>query len=44
MLAIKLVSRVRADLGVRLPLIAVYEHPRLRDLARHIEHLIARPG
>ena len=39
LLAIRLVSRVRAELRVQLPLKAVYEHPRLRDLAGHIESL-----
>ncbi|MEU6485724.1 non-ribosomal peptide synthetase [Streptomyces sp. NPDC046887] len=41
LLAIKLVSRVRAELGVALPVKAVYAHPRLRDLAIHIDGLIA---
>ncbi|MFJ9428685.1 amino acid adenylation domain-containing protein [Streptomyces sp. NPDC101490] len=43
LLAIKLVSRVRAELKVALPVKAVYSHPRLRDLARHIEELLAAP-
>ncbi|MEU2973517.1 phosphopantetheine-binding protein, partial [Nocardiopsis alba] len=37
LLAIKLVSQVKARLGVRIPLKAVYENPRLRDLASVIE-------
>ncbi|MFF0477530.1 amino acid adenylation domain-containing protein [Streptomyces sp. NPDC004284] len=41
LLAIKLVSRVRAELSVPLPVKAVYAHPRLRDLAAHIEELLA---
>ncbi|MEV7671948.1 non-ribosomal peptide synthetase [Streptomyces sp. NPDC088752] len=41
LLAIKLVSRVRAELSVALPVKAVYAHPRLRDLAAHIEALTA---
>ncbi|TRV79846.1 non-ribosomal peptide synthetase [Streptomyces sp. 130] len=41
LLAIKLVSRVRAELSVALPVKAVYAHPRLRDLAAHIEGLTA---
>lgn len=41
LLAIKLVSRVRAELAVALPVKAVYAHPRLRDLAAHIEELLA---
>ncbi|PVC76083.1 non-ribosomal peptide synthetase [Streptomyces sp. CS081A] len=41
LLAIKLVSRVRAELSVALPVKAVYAHPRLRDLAVHIEELTA---
>ncbi|MCZ0978342.1 non-ribosomal peptide synthetase [Streptomyces diastatochromogenes] len=41
LLAIKLVSRVRAELSVALPVKAVYAHPRLRDLAAHIEELLA---
>ncbi|MFH8255535.1 amino acid adenylation domain-containing protein [Streptomyces roseolus] len=41
LLAIKLVSRVRAELSVTLPVKAVYAHPRLRDLAAHIEELTA---
>ncbi|MFG2569000.1 amino acid adenylation domain-containing protein [Streptomyces sp. NPDC048567] len=41
LLAIKLVSRVRAELAVALPVKAVYAHPRLRDLAAHIEELTA---
>ncbi|QDY75594.1 non-ribosomal peptide synthetase [Streptomyces qinzhouensis] len=41
LLAIKLVSRVRAELGVALPVKAVYAHPRLRDLAAHIDGLVA---
>ncbi len=39
LLAIKLVARVRNELGVALPVKAVYENPRLRDLARFIESL-----
>ena len=41
LLAIKLVARVRAELGLRLPVQAVYENPRLRDLARAIDALLA---
>ncbi|EST38306.1 hypothetical protein N566_08165, partial [Streptomycetaceae bacterium MP113-05] len=41
LLAIKLVSRVRAELSLALPVKAVYAHPRLRDLATHIEELLA---
>ncbi|MFG2594486.1 amino acid adenylation domain-containing protein [Streptomyces sp. NPDC048462] len=41
LLAIKLVSRVRAELSLALPVKAVYAHPRLRDLAAHIEELLA---
>ncbi|MER7949374.1 non-ribosomal peptide synthetase [Streptomyces sp. NPDC096079] len=41
LLAIKLVSRVRAELSVALPVKAVYANPRLRDLAAHIEELLA---
>ncbi|MGW5776247.1 non-ribosomal peptide synthetase [Streptomyces sp. NPDC003863] len=41
LLAIKLVSRVRIELSVALPVKAVYSHPRLRDLAAHIEELLA---
>ncbi|SEE02180.1 non-ribosomal peptide synthetase [Streptomyces sp. TLI_105] len=41
LLAIKLVSRVRIELSVALPVKAVYTHPRLRDLAAHIEELLA---
>ncbi|MCY0944319.1 non-ribosomal peptide synthetase [Streptomyces antarcticus] len=41
LLAIKLVSRVRAELGVALPVKAVYAHPRLRDLAAHLDTLVA---
>ncbi|WP_282698271.1 non-ribosomal peptide synthetase [Streptomyces sp. CC208A] len=41
LLAIKLASRVRAELSVTLPVKAVYAHPRLRDLAAHIEELTA---
>ncbi|MFD5098042.1 non-ribosomal peptide synthetase [Streptomyces albidochromogenes] len=41
LLAIKLVSRVRAELGVALPVKAVYANPRLRDLAAHIDGLVA---
>ncbi|MFF4323663.1 amino acid adenylation domain-containing protein [Streptomyces sp. NPDC001568] len=41
LLAIKLVSRVRAELGVALPVKAVYANPRLRDLAAHIDTLVA---
>ncbi|WDZ83434.1 non-ribosomal peptide synthetase [Micromonospora cathayae] len=37
LLAIKLVARVRAELGLSLPVRAVYENPKLRDLARAIE-------
>ncbi|MFH9011599.1 amino acid adenylation domain-containing protein [Streptomyces sp. NPDC017943] len=45
LLAIKLVSRVRAELGVALPVKAVYANPRLRDLAAHIDTLVAAaPG
>jgi acyl carrier protein len=45
LLAIKLVSRVRAELGVTLPVKAVYANPRLRDLAAHIDTLVAAaPG
>ncbi|MEV7831285.1 non-ribosomal peptide synthetase [Streptomyces subrutilus] len=41
LLAIKLVSRVRAELGVSLAVKAVYAHPRLRDLAAHLDTLVA---
>ncbi|MGW2836669.1 non-ribosomal peptide synthetase [Streptomyces sp. NPDC001493] len=41
LLAIKLVSRVRAELSLALPVKAVYAHPKLRDLAAHIEELLA---
>ncbi|MFD3696353.1 amino acid adenylation domain-containing protein [Streptomyces sp. NPDC058646] len=41
LLAIKLVSRVRTELGVALPVKAVYAHPRLRDLAAHLDTLVA---
>ncbi|MDG9721085.1 non-ribosomal peptide synthetase [Streptomyces sp. DH24] len=41
LLAIKLASRVRAELGVTLPVKAVYANPRLRDLAVHIDTLVA---
>ncbi|MEU5366906.1 non-ribosomal peptide synthetase [Streptomyces sp. NPDC005925] len=45
LLAIKLASRVRAELGVTLPVKAVYANPRLRDLAIHIDTLVAAaPG
>lgn len=37
LLAIKLVSQVKAGLGVKIPLKAVYENPKLRDLASVIE-------
>lgn len=37
LLAIKLVSQVKARLGVKIPLKAVYENPKLRDLASVIE-------
>ncbi len=37
LLAIKLVARVRTELGFGLPVKSVYENPRLRDLARAIE-------
>ncbi|MEO3787296.1 non-ribosomal peptide synthetase [Actinocorallia sp. B10E7] len=41
LLAIKLAARVRAELGVRLPVREVYQHPLLRDLAARIEALLA---
>ncbi|MEV7725058.1 amino acid adenylation domain-containing protein [Streptomyces sp. NPDC087917] len=41
LLAIKLVSRVRAQLGIALPVKAVYANPRLRDLAAHLDTLVA---
>ncbi|WP_156755301.1 non-ribosomal peptide synthetase [Actinokineospora pegani] len=41
LLAIKLVARVRAELKVALPVKAVYQNPRLRDLARVIETIQA---
>ncbi|MDB1085973.1 non-ribosomal peptide synthetase [Streptomyces sp. ACA25] len=44
LLAIKLVSRVRAEFGIALPVKAVYAHPRLRDLAGHIESLLEEQG
>jgi amino acid adenylation domain-containing protein len=40
LLAIKLAAKVRAELGVTLPVKEVYRHPRLRDLAAHIESLL----
>jgi len=43
LLAIKLAAKVRAELGVAMPVKAVYSHPRLRDLAGHIESLLAQP-
>ncbi|PWW54813.1 non-ribosomal peptide synthetase [Actinokineospora spheciospongiae] len=41
LLAIKLVAKVRAELGVALPVKAVYQNPRLRDLAQVIEALFS---
>jgi len=43
LLAIKLAAKVRAELGVTMPVKAVYRNPRLRDLAGHIESLLAQP-
>ncbi|MFY1702132.1 amino acid adenylation domain-containing protein [Micromonospora sp. WMMA1923] len=43
LLAIKLVSGVRRELGLSLPVRAVYENPRLRDLARTIESRLTPP-
>ncbi|MGE7386871.1 non-ribosomal peptide synthetase [Streptomyces sp. NPDC004126] len=37
LIALRLVSRIKKELGVRLPVKAVYQHPRLRDLAQHVE-------
>ncbi|MFI8105262.1 amino acid adenylation domain-containing protein [Streptomyces sp. NPDC086023] len=42
LLAIKLVSRVRSELSVALPVKAVYANPRLRDLAAFIEGLLEK--
>ncbi|WIN00201.1 non-ribosomal peptide synthetase [Actinoplanes oblitus] len=44
LLAIKLVARVRAELGCTLPVKTVYENPRLRDLARAIEARLEPAG
>lgn len=41
LLAIKLVAGVRSELGIRLPVKKVYENPRLGDLAREIESMMA---
>jgi amino acid adenylation domain-containing protein len=43
LLAIKLAAGVRRELGVRLPVRTVYEYPRLRDLAKQIESMLADP-
>ncbi|CAL9608485.1 Dimodular nonribosomal peptide synthase [Nocardiopsis dassonvillei] len=42
LLAIKLVARVKASSGVAIPLTAVYENPRLRDLAAVIDAELSR--
>ncbi|HZP50427.1 non-ribosomal peptide synthetase [Actinocrinis sp.] len=44
LLAIKLVAGVRSELGLGLPVKAVYENPRLRDLAVRIESMLAEAG
>ncbi|KXK60740.1 thioester reductase [Micromonospora rosaria] len=44
LLAIKLVAGVRRELGLSLPVRAVYENPRLRDLARTIESRLDQPA
>lgn len=39
LLAIKVAARVRKQLGVALPISAVFEYPRLSDLAQHVDQL-----
>ncbi|MCX5380992.1 non-ribosomal peptide synthetase [Streptomyces sp. NBC_00091] len=39
LMALRVVARVRAELGVTLPTKDVYRHPRLRDLAAHVTTL-----
>jgi amino acid adenylation domain-containing protein len=39
---LRLVAQVRKRIGVTLSVRDVYRHPRLRDLARHVEHLGGR--
>ncbi|MDX3578138.1 non-ribosomal peptide synthetase [Streptomyces sp. FL07-04A] len=40
LLAIKLVAKVRAELGLQLPIKSVYATPRLHDLARQIDAMV----
>ncbi|MEV8638669.1 non-ribosomal peptide synthetase [Streptosporangium sp. NPDC051023] len=44
LVALRVVSRVRGQLGVSMPTRDVYRHPRLRDLAGHVARLGAEPG
>ncbi|MFF3129365.1 amino acid adenylation domain-containing protein [Streptomyces sp. NPDC057908] len=37
LIALRLMARLKKELGVKLPVKAVYQHPRLRDLAQHVE-------
>lgn len=44
LLAIKLVARLKQELGLSVRVTAVYEHPELRALAAHIETTYAVPA
>lgn len=43
LLAIKVVARLKRELGLSVPVTAVYEHPQLRALAAHIQTTTATP-
>ncbi|MFB7951087.1 amino acid adenylation domain-containing protein [Streptomyces sp. NPDC056045] len=43
-LAIRLAGRLRRVLGRAVPMVAVFEHPRLRDLAAHLDSAAPPPA
>ncbi|HEY0167606.1 MAG TPA: non-ribosomal peptide synthetase [Jatrophihabitans sp.] len=44
LVALRVVARLKKDFGLLMPTKDVYRHPRLSDLARHVESLASQAG